>query len=142
MSTYPVLDAYSLVRREIGLLKSIEMKALDFGPKQMMILYRLSISSATMGEIAEYTLSDKASTSRAVTSLESAGLVKRVNQEGDRRVTVIELTSKGKTKAAKAIEIRDFIGKRFSSILDSSEQKQLAHLLNKVGQGLRDQRQK
>ena len=139
MSTFAVLDAYSLLKREIGLLKSIEMKALDFGPKQMMILYRLSQSSATMGELADYTLSDKASTSRAISSLESAALVRRTSQDGDRRVIVIELTAKGKTKAAKATEIRNFIGKKFSDILNQNDKIKLSLLLNIVGQGLRYQ---
>lgn len=140
MSTFVVLDAFSFLRREIGRISSSEMKALDLGPKQMHLLYRLSLSTATMGELADYTLSDKASTTRAVAALESAGLVRRTSREDDRRVIVIELTAKGKQKAGKAVHLRNQIGERVEGTLTNAEKKTLAALLEKAAHGLKNHR--
>jgi DNA-binding MarR family transcriptional regulator len=138
MSTFTVLDAYSALRREISLVRSVELKALDFGYKQMVILYRLTQGNCAMGELAEYTQSDKASATRAVESLESAGWVKRIADPADRRKIIIELTARGRQKAAKAIEIRDHIGERVNATLNANEQKELSRLLNKVVEGLQE----
>lgn len=141
MSTFSVLDAFSLFRRELGLLRANEMKALEFGPKQMMILYRLTLSKATMGELAEYTASDKASATRAVSSLESAGLVRRQDHDEDRRIIIIELTNKGRSKAAEAVKLRKKIGERVNGALNQSEQKTLAALLARAANSLKELRQ-
>jgi DNA-binding MarR family transcriptional regulator len=140
MSTFIVLDSYSALRRELSLIRSVELKSLDFGYKQMMILYRLTLSNASMGEIADYTQADKASTTRAVESLEKAGWVRRIADDEDRRKIIIELTARGKQKAVKAHEIRDHIGQQVNATLTAAEQKELSRLLNKVVEGLQEQR--
>ncbi|MGZ3805871.1 MAG: MarR family winged helix-turn-helix transcriptional regulator [Pseudobdellovibrionaceae bacterium] len=140
MSIFKVLDAYSLLRRELGLAGAAELKSNDLGPKQLMILYRLSLSGATMGELAEHTMSDKASTSRTVASMGAAGWISQKEKEGDRRVTLVELTSKGRLKAEKAIEIRKTLAKSLNNSLTSQERKQFAALLTKAALGLRESR--
>jgi DNA-binding MarR family transcriptional regulator len=140
MSTFRVLEAYSMLRREVSLISAAKLKALDFGHKQMMILFRLTQSPAGMTELADFSQSDKASISRAVDSLEAAGWVKRTVPGEDRRKSVIELTSKGKLKAAKADEIRQHIGEQINQTLNAQEQKELSRLLNKVSSGLQEMR--
>jgi DNA-binding MarR family transcriptional regulator len=85
-----------------------------------------------MGELADYTLSDKASISRTVNLLEDSGFIKRVSDPSDRRVTSIELTAKGRAQSEKAVEIRKSIAKKLDSTLTTAERKQLSALVNKV----------
>lgn len=128
-----------MMRRELALKRAAQLKSSDIGGHmQSTILYRLASSPATMGELADFALADKASTTRTVASLEAAGLVKRVAHEGDRRITIIELTSKGKTMAAKAQEMRASMSEWINSTLTVSERKELVRLLSKVVQGLQE----
>ncbi|MDD4975976.1 MAG: MarR family transcriptional regulator [Bacteriovorax sp.] len=132
MSTNEILDAFAMLRKELGLIRAAELKAFDFGPTQMLILFQLSRSTATMGELAEYALVDKAAMTRVVASLEKSGLVKRFTHETDLRITVIELTTKGKAKAREAEIIRENIGKKVNSTLSTEERKELTRLLTKA----------
>jgi DNA-binding MarR family transcriptional regulator len=140
MSTIEVLDAYAALRREIALLSAAELKSSDYGPKQLSVLYRLTISPATMGELSLFMASDKAATTRVVAALEDSGWVKRVGHETDKRVTIIHLTAKGQTLAKSTLVVRTAIGERINRTLTGSERKELAKLLNKVVVGLQDQR--
>jgi DNA-binding MarR family transcriptional regulator len=136
MSTFIVLEAYAKLRRQVSLLGAIELKTADLGVKQMQILYELSGSPCTMGELASCTLSDKASTTRTVEALVKAGWVKRANSGDDRRKRVITLTAKGRLKAQKALEVRNSIGKRLEATLTLNERKTLVELLTKITDGL------
>lgn len=132
MSTFEVLESYVSLRRRIALLRASSTKDLELGHNQVSILYRLLLSTATMGELADYTATDKASVSRTVTSLEKEGLIKRRSDSVDRRVVYIELTAKGKTKALAAQKIRIAIGKKIEFALTSSEKKQFSNLAQKI----------
>ena len=137
MSTFEVLEAFVALRREVAVIRASEAKSLEFGHNQISVLYRLSLSNATMGELAEYALTDKASMTRTVSLLEKAGFIKRVGDEVDRRVINIELTAKGKTQARKAHEIRNAIGKTLDSTLSPTERKQLTALIQKIAEKLK-----
>jgi len=132
MSTIEVLEAYSLLRREINYIRSTQMGFHHIGYKQMLLLTRLMKTEASMGELADFTLSDKASMTRMVRSLEKAGLVKRKAFAGDRRMSIIELTARGRVYGAKAQEVRKSLGAIFNSALSAHEQKELTRLLNKT----------
>jgi len=140
MSTFELLDAYAAARREILKIRSTEMRAHDLGQKQMTILYRLTLSGASMGELAEYTLSDKASTTRTVDSLQEAGFVKRTSDPDDRRVTLIELTPKGRAKAAHAVKMRKVISQKVNGALEGTDRRKLVELLNKLTEALKNSR--
>jgi DNA-binding MarR family transcriptional regulator len=132
MSSSEVLDSFIALRRHVALIRASEASALDFGHNQIAILYKLSLGPATMGALADYTLSDKASISRTVNLLEDSGFIKRVSDPSDRRVTSIELTAKGRAQSEKAVEIRKSIAKKLDSTLTTAERKQLSALVNKV----------
>ncbi len=137
MTTFDFLEAYVSLRREVALIRAAEAKNLDFGHNQISVLYRLSVSSASMGELAEHALTDKASMTRTVALLEKSGLVRRVPDKEDRRVINIELTAKGKLQARKAQEIRNSIGRKLDSSLSASERKQLVSLIQKSVENLK-----
>ncbi|MBX3022932.1 MAG: MarR family transcriptional regulator [Bdellovibrionales bacterium] len=136
MSTFSVLEAYARLRREVGLIGAAKLKAMDLGQKQMMILYRLSQSPCTMGELAAYSQSDKASVTRTVEALAKAGWIERHDDGGDRRKRVIRLTRKGCNKARKARDVRTYIGMQLEETLTHHEREQLAELMDKVVDGL------
>lgn len=140
MSTFAILDSYAALRREIGLLRAVELKSSELSYKQLRILYRLTLSKATMSELADYTQADKASTTRTIETMERAGWIKRLSDSNDRRKVYIDLTPKGKTKAAKVKNLREDIGRRVHSTLSAAEQKELAKLLSKVVSGLQKKR--
>lgn len=140
MATNRILDRYSMLRRELALARAAELGEKDFGHMQMVILYRLTLSPATMGEIAEYTLADKASATRAVASLEKAGLIARKTAAADRRVTMVGLTKKGRKQAADAVKVRGKLERKIVRSLFPAERRELARLLGKVSDGLRRQR--
>lgn len=132
MSTFTVLEDFVSLRRAIALMRAAETKDVDFGHNQIAVLYKLTKSRATIGELVEYTASDKASMTRTIASLEKMGFVKRTIDEKDRRVSVIELTPKGKSKAVKAQEIRNNIGRKLDSLLSNNERKLLSQLIEKI----------
>jgi DNA-binding MarR family transcriptional regulator len=132
MSTFEVLESYVSLRRRIALLRAASSKDLELGHNQVSILYRLLISTATMGDLAAYAATDKASVSRTVSSLEKEGFVKRVPSKEDRRVIFIELTTKGRSHALAAQKIRNSIGKKVEYALTASEKKQFAALSKKI----------
>ena len=132
MSTSSVLDSYVSFRRAVALLRAAEVKDLEFGHNQISVLYKLSLGPATMGELVEATSSDKAPMTRTVASLEKMGFVRRKGDERDRRVIVIELTSKGKVHAQKAHEVRSNIAKKLEKCLNADERKQFTFLIDKI----------
>ncbi len=136
MATFEILEAFISLRREVSLLRAAEAKESEFGNNQIGVLYRLSLSSATMGELTAHTLSDKASMTRTVSLLEKAGLVRRIPSKIDRRVVRIELTTKGKIQAHKAVAIRESIGKKLERSLAPSERKQLTLLIQKISENI------
>jgi len=137
---YPLLEAYAKLRREVSLIGAVLLKESDMGQKQMQILYRLTQSACTMSELADFAQSDKASTTRTVDSLAGDGLVRRLEDKGDRRKCVIELTAKGEKRAQKALEVREFIGEKLNKTLTATERETLTDLLGKVAAGLVAQR--
>lgn len=132
MSTFEILEAFIALRREVALVRAEESKNFDLGYNQISILFRLFQSSATMGELASHTISDKASITRTIASLEKEGYVKRIKDPNDRRIIHIELTKTGKQIAAKTNEIRNAIGEKLDNCLSAKERKQLTSLIYKV----------
>jgi DNA-binding MarR family transcriptional regulator len=137
---YPLLEAYVKLRREVSLIGAVKLKESEMGQKQMQILYRLTEAPRTMSELADFTQSDKASTTRTVDSLAKEGLVRRLEDKTDRRKCVIALTAKGERRAEKAQEIREYIGERLNKMLSAGERETLTELLNKAAAGLAGQR--
>jgi DNA-binding MarR family transcriptional regulator len=136
MSNILILEAYSRLRREVAIMAAGKLKVFEIGHKQMQILYRLSQSSCTMGELIESTLSDKSSASRAVETLVQAGWIKRSDGESDRRVRIVQLTRKGQKIASEVERIRSDIGNQLEKSLSHEERDQLVKLIDKVIAGL------
>jgi DNA-binding MarR family transcriptional regulator len=132
MTTNSLLESYLKIKRVLAALRAQEMKNLDFGANQISVLYRLSLSDATMGELVEYASTDKASMTRTIASLVSSGLVRRKSDAEDRRVIRIELTAKGKEKASVAKKVRTNIEKKLEESLSSKDRQAFSSLVDKL----------
>ena len=136
MSTNDVLDAFGSLRRELARHSGELLKELEIGRTQMLILYRLGKGVATMTDLADYTLSDKAAITRAIGTLEQNGWIRRRADDIDRRKVLVELTVKGRAKCKEATSARDGLAKRMSNTLDAAERVKLSSLLLKVTEKL------
>ena len=140
LPTATILDAFSALRRELAISRSTLLKTSDLNHIEVSILYRLTLSSATMGEISEYVVADKASVTRAIAGLEAGHLVSRTLDPNDRRISIVELTAKGKIKARKSIAFRELLGAQVNETLNANDQKELIRLLTKVAAQLQENR--
>ena len=129
----PFLDVFSAVRKELSLLMVDELKKYNFGRSQMLIISSLSrLGDQSMKDLSAITLSDPASTTRTVHSLEKLGWLKRVVDKADQRRTVVRLTPKGQRHSKDVHAIRQAISRRIDRSLDAEEQKQAVALLTKL----------
>ncbi len=131
-TNHEMIEAYSSLKRELNLILTEELKAINFGYKQMLIIHHLNTSPMSMSELSSNCYSDPASTSRTVASLEKAGLVKRKTDGEDNRKSLIQLTSKGRARVELVKQVKKNISVMINQTLDSEEQKNFVQLLNKV----------
>jgi DNA-binding MarR family transcriptional regulator len=71
--------------------------------------------SATMGELADYTLTDRTTLTRVIDGLVTGGLLIRSTPAGDRRKVVLELTPLGASTLARA---REAVGPSLLSLMN------------------------
>lgn len=143
MSNFELLEAYSVLRRELSLIFAGELRDSVLGPQQMSILYRLLKSPCSMSELAAHTQSDPAATSRTVAALEKAGFIRRATDPEDARKSIIHLTKKGQAQGERAEIIRQKIGAMLNAALDSDEERKTLHrLLSKITARLQEKRTK
>jgi DNA-binding MarR family transcriptional regulator len=136
MAERHLLESYSVVRRELGLVFACELRGCGLGRQQAQILLRLLESPCSMTELSFYTQADPASTTRTVSALEKTGLVKRATDPGDARKNIMQLTAKGRSRGDVALKIREKIEATLEEILAKGERKDLSRLLEKVATGL------
>jgi MarR family transcriptional regulator for hemolysin len=142
MSISPLLEAYRSMKREITLIASAELKSLNLGEKQMAILFYLAENRGLVAsDLARHTQSDRASVTRALQSLESAGFLRRKSDPADSRRAELELTAKGRNMAEKLEAIRGEVIKRIAGTLSAKELKELERLMRSVAEGLSNLRE-
>ena len=108
----------------------LELAQYGLTKEQAQVLYVLRIcgGSATMNQIASFTLRQHHSVSTLVNRMEKAGLVRKVKVSGEKVFKVI-MTKKGKDRYD--IVTRESIEMIFSS-LSAAEKRQLASYLSKL----------
>ena len=141
MSINPFMDAYKGLRREITLIASVELKKHRIGQKQMSILFHLEETpSITPTQLAFQTQSDPAAVTRALQSMEKAGLVRKKADALDNRRVLHELTAKGRAKAQVLEGVRQEILQRIKKTVSAAELKELTRLMQLVADDLARQR--
>lgn len=136
MTNTDLLSSFFELRRQLSLKVLSKISVLDVSILQMHIMMRLSESPCSIKELSEYTISDKGSVSRSVSSLERMGFLQRSVSEEDQRLVVIKLTPTGKNQIKKINEQRKTIIKEVNSFLEKNEQAEFMRLLKKLSTAL------
>ncbi len=90
-----------------------------------------------IGELADRVGLDETTATRLVDRLEAAGIASRRSEEGDRRVTVVELTPTGNELVAEINARRGLFFCDVLAALDPAERAQLVRLTAKASAALR-----
>lgn len=72
------------------------------------------------------------SVSEAIVAMESRGCIRKETSASDRRVTLIYLTAEGAQRREELAREREIHARRFFSVLDEAEKKELNRLLEKL----------
>jgi len=96
------------------------------------ILHLLQKKEYTLSSLAKILYSKLSSLSEKITAMESEGLVKKVIKEGDEREQFISLTTAGKKKVEKTLEIMKMHCTEFTSGISDVELKQINPVLKKM----------
>jgi MarR family 2-MHQ and catechol resistance regulon transcriptional repressor len=91
-----------------------------------------------LGDISKKMLVTGGCMTVIVDNLERDGLVERLRSTEDRRVIKVQLTAKGKTLFNKIFKQHAQRVTELASVLTEEEQKQLSHLLRKLGLALKE----
>lgn len=110
----------------------------DLSYAQWRVLARLGLmeNGGTVREIAELAWVDRAEVSRAVSTLESMGLVDRHENKADRRAPIIALTAEGQIVYRTVLEKRSAFHENLLADLSAEERATLDHLLTRIGERL------
>jgi DNA-binding MarR family transcriptional regulator len=109
-----------------------EQGGLGLNASAFPILSELAASALRPSELADLTGSGRPTTSRQVQYLERQGLVRRAQDEADRRGSVLELTSQGRKIAEMSIEVRRAELQRLLAAWPEEEVLSLARLLTRL----------
>ena len=141
----PVILMLNLIRAGTLLYREMEDYLFRYGLTlpQGNVLWTLKARSPDAGmpitEIAHSQGVSKANMTGIIDRMEREGLVRRVADPGDRRVTLIEMTDKAKTLMQTLTPAYDqHVTKMLDSILSEQEQDQMIQMLVKVRQSLGD----
>ena len=103
----PRIETYRLILKVHRLFQELnreEFRQYDLSTPQYAILVHAGACEAgvSLSQICEQMLSDNGNLTRLVDRLEARGLVRRVPDPNDRRVTLVQLTEVGKALVAEA----------------------------------------
>ena len=111
----------------------LKERGLDIGPGQGRILFALwQEDGVPINELIKKTLLRKSTLSELLDSLESAGHVRRVQSEEDRRKVLIKLTEKTRQMLNVYIEVSKEMTKIFYEGFQPEEMEQFETLLQRV----------
>lgn len=126
-----VTQIHHLGRRVFSEL--LKERGLDIGPGQGRILFALwQEDGVPINELIKKTLLRKSTLSELLDSLESAGHVRRVQSEEDRRKVLIKLTEKTRQMLNVYIEVSKEMTKIFYEGFQPEEMEQFETLLQRV----------
>lgn len=113
------------------------LRAFNLNTSQFAVLRLLDTEEGwRLTDLSERLLFDKSTITRIIDRLEQAKLVQRVADPADRRVQRVLLTPAGLTQREVARDAHERSVERRMAVLDSSEQRCLRQLLDKLRSGL------
>jgi DNA-binding MarR family transcriptional regulator len=139
-----LLEGYELVKQAYLLLDDGDNRFLsqyDLTQVQYYALLRLQNGPKPLSQLSKELLCDPSNITRVAGILERKGLITRVGDENDRRVTLAELTASGEQLIRQLEQTHsDYIQQRMG-VLNEGEHASLVSLLDKLSNGLREQLQ-
>lgn len=93
-----LLRAAALIRRHT----TAALKALKLTPEEWLVMEALDAATLSQGELADATLRDRPTLTRACDALEKAKLLVRTAHPDDRRVVQLKLSPRGREVLARA----------------------------------------
>ena len=132
------LDAFIKLNRSVNAVQSRLLPALqrEFGltESQIAVLEAVfHLGPLAQGELCRKILRSGSNVTTVVDNLERDGLVRRVRDEDDRRIQVVNLTEKGRELLSRALPVHVQRVTRTMSALDSEELRELGRLCRKLG---------
>jgi DNA-binding MarR family transcriptional regulator len=108
------------------------LDALDLAHGEFKVLIRLSRAPRSHGDIARELLVSTGTMTNRLDKLESAGLIRRRPDPGDRRGVIVELTAKGRATVDRYIAAQGKRERQLLSHLTAGERRSLSDLLRKL----------
>ena len=96
------------------------------------ILHLLQKKEYTLSQLAKILYSKLSSLSEKITAMESEGLIKKSNKEGDEREQCISLTALGRKNIKKALHTMKLHCTEFTHEVSDDELKQINPILKKI----------
>jgi len=96
------------------------------------ILHLLQSKEYTLSELAKILYSKLSSLSEKITQMETEGLIKKVSKEDDERGQYISLTTAGKKKVEKTLEVMKAHCMEFTKNISDEELKTINPILKKI----------
>ena len=119
-------------------LCELRLEELSIGPGQMPVLRELARhKKMTQRELAEHTHVTAATISGTLKRMERADLVQRSEDESDARVSIVELTEKGRDCSAEALRLFSETDNSMLQGFSDEELVQLLDFLNRMHDNLR-----
>jgi DNA-binding MarR family transcriptional regulator len=113
--------------------ETLEEQGLTNGDWKVLITLRWAESGRrSAGELARRAELTSGTMTARLDHLESAGLVRRLRDPGDRRSVLVELTAKGRKKVEQAMDVQGEKEKLVAAALTAKEMEQLNGLLRKM----------
>lgn len=137
-----LLENYELIKTVYLLLDDGDQQFLsrhNLTQAQFYALLWLAEAPKTMSELSQDMLCDPSNITRVAGILERKGLITRQRDEADRRVIRLQITAVGQTLITQLHQAHDTYTRERISTLSEQEQTDLRALLQKLGNGLRQQ---
>lgn len=126
---YRIVALGHLISRNLG--RAYERENLTI-PEWRVLAVVSQAETMAARDVARLTPMDKMAVSRAVSSLETKGLVIRKVDKRDRRVAALSLSSEGKSLFRRVARLAAAYERRLLSALSEAEQKTLKALLSRL----------
>lgn len=137
-----LLENYELIKSVYLLLDDGDQQFLshhNLTQAQFYALLWLADGPKTMSELSQDMLCDPSNITRVAGILERKGLITRQRDENDRRVNRLEITAVGQSLITQLHQAHETYTRDRLALLTEQEQTDLRALLQKLGDGLRQQ---
>ena len=137
--TIRAVDAYEslmFAAETVGRLLDKQLDSLGLTESQLRTLeWLVKLGPMCLRDVCEKVLRGSSDMTVMTRNLEKCGLVTRMKNPADRRITVIQVTTEGKKLLLKILPMRAKLIRAQMAVLGKPEQEKLTRLCEKLGKG-------